>query len=36
MCECDEPQPFKRPSGMVICRECGGRIEPPQEKRVRP
>jgi hypothetical protein len=35
-CECDEPQKYTRPSGLVICKECGGRIEPPQERKIRP
>lgn len=35
-CECDEPQPYTRPSGLVICKECGGRITEKPKKRERP
>jgi hypothetical protein len=35
-CSCEEPQPHTRPSGLVICKACGGKLNPPQEKRGRP
>jgi len=35
-CECEAPTPYQRPSGIVICRWCGGRIETPPEKKQRP
>jgi hypothetical protein len=34
-CECDLPLPYTRPTGTVICSQCGGRIVAPVEKKVR-
>lgn len=35
-CECTTPLPHVRPSGIVVCLECGGRIEIPMKKVERP
>jgi hypothetical protein len=37
-CRCEQPLPYTRPSGQVIClnSECGGRIEAKAEKVIRP
>jgi hypothetical protein len=38
VCTCARPAPHTRPSGAVICtnEQCGGHIQPAQEKKDRP
>jgi len=38
ICQCEEPKPYTRPSGQVVCLHpsCGGLILPKPEKDDRP
>lgn len=35
-CRCEDPTPYIRPSGLVICNACGGRLERKTEKKIQP
>lgn len=35
-CVCEKPQPFERPSGLVVCRVCAGVVVPKKKVEPRP
>ena len=36
VCPCEKPNPFVRPSGLVVCATCGGIVVPKKVPEVRP
>lgn len=36
VCTCDRSVPFRRPSGLVVCANCGGAIVPKKTPEPRP